>query len=106
MKKAPFIITLTGDSGSGKSFVMERILELANELCQDDCAFKPVPFQKYTTREYRAGEIAKRQKGEFCDVISADSLPPELDLVYRTYGKEYGFYQRYSKDIARGFCRK
>jgi guanylate kinase len=90
MKISPFIITLTGASASGKSYVIEKIIEVSNEFHNTGSSFTPVPFPKYTTREYRATEIAKKQKKEFVDVISVDEIPSECDLVYRAYGKEYG----------------
>jgi len=84
----PFIITLTGAPASGKSYIIEKIVETSND--QKDVPFEPVPFSKYTTREYRATEIVKKKKNEFIDVISMDEIPSTCDLVYRIYGKEYG----------------
>ena len=90
MKMEPFIITLTGASASGKSFVIDKFIEVAEEIQSNNTSFVPVPFKKYSTREYRANEIAKRQQNEFVDVDSVDVLPTDCDLIYRTYGKEYG----------------
>jgi len=90
MKTEPLIITLTGASASGKSYVIEKIIEVSNEFHNMSVFFNPVPFPKYTTREYRASEIVKRQKNEFVDVISIDEIPLDCDLVYQTYGREYG----------------
>jgi guanylate kinase len=93
----PFIITLTGASASGKSYVIEKIAEVSNDFFAGNILFTPIPFPKYTTREYRASEIAKKQQGEFVDVISVDDIPNDCDLVYGTYGKEYGLR---TKDLA------
>ena len=97
MKTQPFIITLTGASASGKSYVIDKIIEVSKEFLVENIPFVPVPFPKYTTREYRANEIAKKQQGEFVDVISVDEVPNDCDLVYGTYGKEYGLR---TKDLA------
>lgn len=86
----PFIIALTGASASGKSFVIDKITEIAIDFNDKNCCFSPVPFPKYTTREYRANEIKKLHRDEFVDVKSVDEIPPECDLIYRTYGKDYG----------------
>lgn len=96
MKPEPFIITLTGASTSGKSFVIDKIIEIAKEFQRKDVLFKPIPFQKYTTREYRANEIAKRQQNQFIDVVSVDEIPDDCDIIYRTYSREYGLR---SKDL-------
>lgn len=85
-----FIITLTGASSSGKSFLMKKINELHDDFSAMGMCMNFVPFPKFTTREYRINEIAKRRKGKFVDVISVDEIPNECDLVYGTYGKEYG----------------
>jgi len=92
----PFIITLTGAPASGKSYVIEKIIEVSKEF--HDGPFRPSPFPKYTTREYRANEIAKKQKNEFVDVISVDEIPNTCDLIYRIYGKEYGLKTKELED--------
>lgn len=70
------IITLTGASHCGKSFV--RNLFLDNQT--DD--FKPVLFKKYTTRASRVTDD---------DVICVDQIPETCDIVYEQYGNRYGF---------------
>jgi len=86
----PFIITLTGSSLSGKSYVMEKIVEASEMLRVDGISFAPVPIPKYTTRTYREEDIKKKHSGKFVDVIPVDEVPEACDLVYRTYGKDYG----------------
>jgi guanylate kinase len=81
-----FIITITGPSASGKSYVTDRIIGAATEL-QD---FVPVPFPKFTTRDPRLSDIRANNEGKFVDNISVSQLPDDCDLVYRTYGYEYG----------------
>jgi len=81
-----FIITLTGPSASGKSYVIDKINDVANEVSN----FNPESFPKFTTREYRTEEIIKRQEGGYIDVKQVNEIPKFCDLVYRTYGKEYG----------------
>jgi len=87
----PFIITLTGTSGCGKSYVAEKIVELQNELRGINSQFEVQQFAKYSTREYREKEIKAQRDGKFVDVISVESIPPECDFVYLSYGKYYGF---------------
>lgn len=82
----PFIITLTGPSASGKSYVIHQIKDVA----EDFVGFLPINFPKYTTREYRVEEILQKRNGEIPDVVSVDEIPSKCDLVYGTYGKEYG----------------
>ena len=90
MNTKPFIIALTGASASGKSYVADTIVNVADDFLNEGIPFKPTPFQKYTTREYRANELSRRQRGKFVDVISVDDIPSKCDLIYRTYGKNYG----------------
>ena len=70
------IITLTGASHCGKSFVRNMFLQEAN----DD--FKPVLFVKETTRAARVNDD---------DVIHVDQISDECDFVYEQYGVRYGF---------------
>jgi len=70
------IITLTGASHCGKSFVRNVFLELC------DNTFKPVLFKKFTTRVARANDD---------DVICVDKIPEDCDIVYEQYGVRYGF---------------
>lgn len=70
------IITLTGASHCGKSFVRNMFLQEAN----DD--FKPVLFVKETTRAARVNDD---------DVVHVDRISDECDFVYEQYGVRYGF---------------
>lgn len=85
-RKNSFIITITGPSASGKSYVTKRIVESKEELD----GFSPIPFPKFTTRDVRASDIKAKNEGEFVDNVSVPKLPDNCDLVYRTYGHEYG----------------
>jgi len=98
MKITPFIITLTGATSSGKSFLIEKIKEIAIEFRNNGINFSPASFPKFTTRKYRDNEIAELKKGKSCDVISVDEISSQCDLVYRTYGNEYGLM---TKDLAK-----
>ena len=105
MKITPFIITLTGASASGKSFLMKKIEELHDEFSAMGISINFIPFPKYTTREYRINEVAKRGKGEFVDVVSVDEVSDDCDLVYRTYGEEYGIRTKdLAKRLRKGDC--
>lgn len=70
----PNIITLTGPSGSGKSFILNMIEELGGDYCI---------IPKYTTRP--------RRKDDDNAIINVDALPEDCDYRYGQYGKEYGF---------------
>lgn len=70
------IITLTGASQCGKSFVRKLFLDVKS----DD--FKPVLFKKYTTRVSRVTDD---------DVICVEKIPETCDIVYEQYGNRYGF---------------
>lgn len=70
------IITLTGASHCGKSFIRNMFLQEANDN------FKPVLFVKETTRPARANDD---------DVIHVDKISDGCDFVYEQYGVRYGF---------------
>lgn len=70
------IITLTGASHCGKSFVRNIFLETQNDI------FKPVLFKKETTRQSRANDD---------DVVHVDKISENCDFVYEQYGVRYGF---------------
>lgn len=70
------IITLTGASHCGKSFIRNMFLQEAT----DD--FKPVLFVKETTRPARSNDD---------DVKHVDKISDECDFVYEQYGVRYGF---------------
>jgi hypothetical protein len=70
------IITLTGASHCGKSFVRNLFLRL------NDSNFKPILFKKFTTRKARANDD---------DVECVAEIPDYCDFVYEQYGVRYGF---------------
>ena len=70
------IITLTGASRCGKSFIRNLFLEAKNEV------FNPIMFIKETTRPARANDD---------DVIHRDRISEKCDFVYEQYGVRYGF---------------
>lgn len=70
------IITLTGASHCGKSFVRNMFLQETNEN------FKPVLYVKETTRLARINDD---------DVKHVDKISDECDFVYEQYGVRYGF---------------
>lgn len=70
------IITLTGASHCGKSYVRNMFLQEANDH------FKPVLFVKETTRAERVNDD---------DVIHVDNISDKCDFVYEQYGVRYGF---------------
>ena len=90
MEKNSFIITLTGPSQSGKSLVMDKIMQLGEELVEGDTAFQPCKIRKYTTRYLRMEEVEILEHGEAADVEYVKNIPPDCDLVYQTYGVRYG----------------
>ena len=77
IQKNSFIITITGPSASGKSYVTERIITAKRELN----GFSPIPFPKYTTRDLRISDILAENEGRFVDNISVPQLPEDCDLV-------------------------
>lgn len=86
-----FIITLTGPSMSGKSYVIERIIELKDKLYKEKkMHFFPVNIAKYTTRSYRIEEIQDILNNKKVDVIACEQIPNNCMLMYQTYGKKYG----------------
>lgn len=89
-KNTSFIITLTGPSMSGKSYVMKKIQLEQDVLLSQSIYFEPVRVTKYTTRSYRIEEIRQKNLGEQVDVESVAEIPENCNLIYRTYGKEYG----------------
>jgi guanylate kinase len=70
------IITLTGASHCGKSFVGNLFLSLKSDN------FNPVIFKKYTTRNMRINDD---------DVQCVTEIPRKCDFVYEQYGVRYGF---------------
>ena len=89
--KHNFIITLTGPSGCGTSYIKKCIMEIQNELLDEDLVFKPVIFPKYVTRPLREVEIERVLHGEQIDIISVVDIPDKCDIRYQTYGKQYAF---------------
>lgn len=85
-----FIITLTGASASGKTYVTDRIMDFGKELQAKGIDFKPERFPKYVTRLYRESEVIEKNQGKKIDVEHVKATPTECDFVYRTYGEEYG----------------
>jgi guanylate kinase len=100
MKPTSFIITLTGSSGCGKTYITDRIIDLGKELETENIQFNPVRHWKYVTRPYRESEIIeqfiknKDTKKRVIDVESVKTIPEGCDFVYRTYGEEYGFMKK------------
>lgn len=90
MKKKAFIIALTGPSACGKTYITKKIIDFGEQLQQKDINFHPVRFYKYVTRPYRETEIIDKAKHLEIDVKSVKSIPNDCELVYRTYGDEYG----------------
>lgn len=91
-----FLITLTGPSMSGKTYVMNKIEEQQRIFPN---SFYPIRISKYTTRSYRLEEIRQKNKGEHIDVESVARIPENCDLVYRTYGKYYGISLQRIRDL-------
>ena len=90
-KNNSFIITLTGPSMSGKSYIIDRIMELEEKLyVEKKIIFHPVNIPKYTTRSYRIEEIESIENGKRVDVKTCDKIPDDCELRYQTYGKKYG----------------
>jgi len=90
MKQTAFIITLTGASASGKTYVTDRIMDLEKELNAKGINFRPERFPKYVTRPYRESEIIEKNQDKEIDVKHIKPIPSDCDFVYRTYGEEYG----------------
>jgi len=91
MRTDPFIITLTGSSGCGKTYITDRILSLEKILKKENISFEPKRHWKYVTRPYRETEIIDKNKGNEIDVRSVKFIPEDCEFVYSTYGDEYGF---------------
>lgn len=85
-----FIITLTGPSMSGKTYVMEKIEQESLNLKSEGIDFNPIRVEKYTTRAYRLEEIKQMRSNSAVDVRSVAQIPPDCNLIYRTYGMDYG----------------
>lgn len=85
----PNITTLTGPSGSGKSEIINMIINANKEK-----KYKIIP--KYTTR------LPREEDGE--EIRCVDKLPIGCDMVYGQYGKEYGFATKHIADcFKRGY---
>ncbi|MDR1202839.1 MAG: hypothetical protein LBL58_14595, partial [Tannerellaceae bacterium] len=90
MKRIAFIITLTGPSACGKSYITREIKEYGNKLKTKGKNFNPESFKKFVTRQYRENEIIEFNQNKFIDVEHVERIPEDCDFVYRTYGEEYG----------------
>ena len=90
MENTPFIITITGPSASGKTFITNNMVEVGERLEKDEICFEPTRFAKFVTRAYRDTEIVDRNKGRNIDVEHVFSIPEDCEFVYKTYGEEYG----------------
>lgn len=76
---------------SGKSYIIDRIMELKEKLfVENQIIFHPASIPKYTTRPYRIEEIRDISKGKRVDVESCEKIPDDCELKYQTYGKKYG----------------
>jgi guanylate kinase len=99
IRNAPFIITLTGSSGCGKTYITDRIIEFGNQLHAEGIHFNPIRHWKYVTRPYRESEIIdKIINHKMIDVKSVRTIPEDCEFVYRTYGDEYGFRKKDLQD--------
>ena len=88
-KNNAFIITLTGPSMSGKSYIIDRIMELEEKLyIENRIIFHPASISKYTTRPFRIEEIRDMLEGKRVDVESCEKIPDDCELKYQTYGKK------------------
>lgn len=85
-RKNKFIITLTGPSACGKSYLIEYICTLGEEL-----GFKPKILPKYVTRSPRASELRDQKMGKELEIIPVPKIPEECEYRYQMYGKQYGF---------------
>jgi len=99
MRTAPFIITLTGSSGCGKSYVTDRIIELAKQLEAEGVSFKPRRHGKYVTRSYREIEVIDKiiHKKEI-DVESVKNIPKDC-------GNLFIEPMEMNMDLRKGICR-
>jgi len=103
MRKESFIITLTGASACGKTYITDKIIDFGKELKTREIEFQPSRFGKYTTRSYRESEIIERNQGKSIDVEHVKPIPGDCDFVYRAYGEEYGFrYKDLKKSLDKG----
>jgi len=103
MKNLNFIITLTGPSQSGKSLLMKKIQQLGEKLNKKGILFSPKIIKKYTTRYLRWDEEKLIKQGEQADVEHVQQIPENCDLVYQTYGVQYGIPTKLlSKGLEKG----
>jgi guanylate kinase len=107
----PYVITLTGPSQCGKSTVIKLLKKLSESGAYPD--FKLVQIPKYTTRDFRADEIAavvagkeseldvlpvtgnyNRIEAANTDKVSEQKMQAfkaqACDLAYEQYGNRYG----------------
>ena len=105
MRTTPFIITLTGSSGCGKTYITDKILDYGKELEKENIQFNPVRHWKYVTRPYRTTEIIDKlhnkdknndgiDDNDGIDVKSEKTIPVDCEFIYRTYGDEYGLRKK------------
>jgi uridine kinase len=94
MRMSPFIITLTGSSGCGKTYITDLIIDFGKELNKRDIQFNPIRHWKYVTRSYRETEMVDILNHKDVDVNSVKNIPEDCEFVYRTYGDEYGFKKK------------
>jgi guanylate kinase len=73
----PYVFTITGASGSGKSSMLSILTSLESSI------FHPKIIPKYTTRGVRASEET--------EIINVPKLPNKCNIVYQQYNIRYGF---------------
>lgn len=99
MEQTAFIITLTGPSQSGKTLIMDKIVQIGTRLNEEKTHFIPQKIKKYTTRHLRLNEIHQIENGGAVDVEFVKRIPESCDLVYQTYGIRYGLATKSLDDL-------